>query len=557
MKMFAVMEAQRMAGLPMRLIVLKSRRQGCSTGFEGYCFADVFNRPTRRAFVAAHDSEASQVLFQMNKMFDNYLPDVEKKPKTGDSKKEFRWGPPHDSSFIVQTAGKTTLGRSDLVHDLHCSEVAFWPNAEQSLLSVLQCVPDESDTAILIESTANGVGGEFYERWHQAVTHFKETSGGLDDFVPLFLSWLDDPDNTRKLPQGYEWGELSDDELRLQAEPFNATPEQLHWRRYAIHAKCGGDEEQFNQEYPDTPEAAFRHSGRPSIPVYIRAHHRNTTEEPLKCRLYWDSAFPSGVRAEYGDFSENCWLVWRRPAEDHHYAIGGDIGTGQLATPTKAASKQNLPDANAAVVLDRRELMTVAGRMDRQPPDVFGEEMVKAGWYFNEAWISPEVNNAGYATLAAIQRWKYNRIFQRQSFQDSVFVEDKGFLGWKTTLGNRDQMIDDYIAACRPEWKTYGGEHKADDWEGVLRILWDEIVVQEDTFETDKRGKRQHRMGCFDDALFALFIAWQLHLRCPKNVVPSLPPNRIGQTAMDLNQPGSVDFGIAPRAEAAQITETT
>ena len=556
MKMFAVMEAQRQAGYPMRLIVLKSRRQGCSTGFEGYCFADVFNRPTRRAFVAAHDSEASQVLFNMNKMFDNYLPDDEKKPKTGDSKKELRWAPPHDSSFIVQTAGKMTLGRSDLVHDLHCSEVAFWPSAEQSLLSVLQCVPDEPDTAILIESTANGVGGEFYERWHQAVRRYTESKGALNGYVPLFLSWLDDPNNTRKVPKRYDWGELTDDELRLQNAPFRATPEQLYWRRYAIHAKCGGDEELFSQEYPATPESAFRHSGRPAIPVYIRAHHRNTVEEPLKCRLYWDASQKCGVRAEYGDFKEDCWLVWRRPDEDHNYTIGGDIGTGQLSTPTKVASAQNLPDANAAVVLDRRELMTVAARMDRSAPDLFGEEMAKAGWYYGEAWVSPEVNNAGYATLAALQRLKYTRIFTRQSFQDSVFVEDKQFLGWKTTLGNRDQMIDDYLAACRPEWKTLGGEHRAEDWEGVLRILWDEIVTQEDTFETDKKGKRQHRRGCFDDALFALFIAWQLHLRCPDNIQATTPPNRKKQKVRDLNQPGSVDFGVTHEAPNPRVRET-
>jgi hypothetical protein len=33
---------------------------------------------------------------------------------------------------------------------------------------VVQAVPDEPDTEIILESTANGVGGEFHERWQQA-----------------------------------------------------------------------------------------------------------------------------------------------------------------------------------------------------------------------------------------------------------------------------------------------------------------------------------------------------------------------------------------------------
>ena len=552
LKLYAVIEAQRAAGLPSRVIVLKSRQHGVSTGIEALYFTDVFNRAGRRAFVAAHDYAASQVLFTMNKMFDDYLPPGEQKPKIGDSKTELRWAPPHDSSFLVQTAGKKSLGRSDHFHLLHCSEVAFWPDAEESLGAVSQCVPPKPDTVILLESTANGVGGAFYDKWQEAVHAYRESGGGLDGYVPLFFSWMEDPTAVMPVPPNYDWGQLDEDEEYLNVQ-HGASDQQLYWRRWALAHNCGGDVERFKQEYPSSPEEAFRHSGSPAISIAIRTQHRSTVRpEAERVRLHWDPGFPSGVRAEFGMFTENCWLVWYRPEEDHDYALGGDIFTGQLCSPSNSNSD---PDCNAAVVLNRRELRTDAARMDRTMPDIFGEEMVKCAWWYNEAWASPEINNAGYAALASFTRYNYNHLFQRQQVQDSIRIDDAPYLGWKTTPGNRDNLIDDYIAACRADWNTMVGQHEA-DYENKLLILWEEIVIQEDTFERDKRGKRQHRAGTFDDALFALMITWALHLRCPRGTVPAVAPIRRAHSMADMNQPGAVDWGVTETPESTRQLET-
>jgi hypothetical protein len=50
----------------------------------------------------------------------------------------------------------------------HGSEVAFWPNPASHFAGVVQAVPDEPETEIILETTANGVGGEYHERWQQA-----------------------------------------------------------------------------------------------------------------------------------------------------------------------------------------------------------------------------------------------------------------------------------------------------------------------------------------------------------------------------------------------------
>ena len=116
-------------------------------------------------------------------------------------------------------------------------------------------------------------------------------------------------------------------------------------------------------------------------------------------------------------------------------------------------------------------------------------------------------------------------------------------------------MIDDFIAACRPKWNENGmNEH---DFSDTFFVPWELIVEQEDTFEIDKRGRRGHRDGAFDDVLFALFIAWQLHLRCPRGLRPGAPGLVLSpQSAADLNRPGARDWGIRETPDTRKQLET-
>lgn len=538
-KLYAVMEKQRELGLPIRIIVLKSRRQGISTGFEAYCFTHAQNEPNRMAFVCAHDTDSSQDLFAMNQIFEKELPEAERRPKKRSSKREIVWEQPHWSRFQVQTAGNISLKRGALIHYLHLSELAFYRNPTEVIASAMNAVPPLPDTAVLIECTANGAAGEFYDRWNSAVDQYARTGGRLDDFVPLFFGWLEDPDNTKPVPKGYVWGGMSDDEERLIT--LGAKPEHLYWRRWFIHNHCNEDLEKFHEDYPATPAEAFKHSGRPAIGRIIVDHHESTIEEPRRCRLYWDENAPRGVRVEWGEFEENCWLVWRDPRENHGYTMGGDIATGQLSAVTDQRSE---PDRNAAIVLDRRELMFVAGRISDEPPDVFGEEMVKAAWWYNTAWASPEVNGPGMAALAAFRRCEYPNIYQRENPTDDLTFGIVQKLGWYTSpVGSRNQMIDDFIAACRPAWRTTNDQREL-DFEGKLVVPWAELVREEETFEVNKRGIRKHRDGCHDDILFACFIALQLHLRCPSDSGGASEMVRRPMSMAELNAPGARDRGF-------------
>jgi hypothetical protein len=75
-----------------------------------------------------------------------------------------------DSGMRVATAGGRGIGRGETLTFSHLSEVAFWPVAfaNTNFNGLVQAIPDEDDTFIFLESTAQGVTGKFYEMYQGA-----------------------------------------------------------------------------------------------------------------------------------------------------------------------------------------------------------------------------------------------------------------------------------------------------------------------------------------------------------------------------------------------------
>lgn len=517
----AAIAAQQCAGVPVRLLILKGRQFGMSTIVEAVMYREVEANANGQAFVCAHNDESSTNIFRMAKRYEEHWPVDKRRPTDNSSRREIIWSAPHSSQFRVQTAGNVTLGRSMTIQYLHCSEVAHWDNAKLSLAAVLQAVPDASetvDTMVFMETTANGIGGEFYDRWQAAVKQRRERPDDLSGYLPLFFSWLDFEKYRLSLPADYELGELDEDELELVG--LSADEEQLFWRRRILADKLGGDVELFKQEYPHTPESAFISSGRPVVAASILREHRRTVEEPRRGRLVRDNLVDGGIRVEYDLDKEHSpiWDIWRTPEEFHDYVGFEDIAEGQLSNPTDAKSDG---DYTAALIMDRVTLAFVAQMHDRPDPDVAGDELLKAVQYYDRAWGTPEANAAGMAALMAFKRAQYSRCYRRRMEDDRLELKEVGRLGWKTTRGNRENMIDDYLAACRPD--------PINGFDGCIINFSERLVAEEETFIRNKDGKREHRVGCFDDVLFAAIGCWQLHLRCPRTRIISFPRHTVGQ----------------------------
>ncbi|HUX01720.1 MAG TPA: hypothetical protein VMY35_12155 [Phycisphaerae bacterium] len=539
LRLFGYMARQQAAALPIRIIVLKARREGVSTGVEGLMFGKAYQQPNKRAFVCAHDDAGSWTLFQMNRRFEEELPAEERRATKYSSRKELVWETPHRSQVTVATAGNTELGRSDEIHYLHCSEVAFWKHAKASLGSVLQAVSDNPETMIVLESTANGASGEFYERWEAAVKQQRERPETLEGFYPVFFSWLEYAEYVLPLDEGETLEPLADEEHRLTG--LGASLEQLKWRRRVLADKCNGDEDLFMQEYPATPEEAFITSGRPAIPAAIVSYHQSLVCPPCRrVRLLREAVTGAVYAEEVSAEAQYAWEVWNEPKEHHDYAVFGDVAEGGLSDPDNVGSG---PDFSAGCVLSRRNIRVDAVWHGQIDPDDFGEELMKAAEWYNDAWATPEVNAAGMAALTPFKKAMYLNLYQRQKPEDSLKSgDDRPLWGWKTTTANRDYMIDTYIAACRADPDR--------GWADKIQVFSQVLVDEERTFVSKANGKREHQVGYHDDLLFAAMGALQLHLTCPRGVQGPTPDKRTASPYRDMRYSGGVDPGLEIETDA-------
>jgi len=543
-RVLAAMAAQQEAALPVRIIILKFRQGGFSTIVEAVGYRECDGRKNIRGLVAAHDDDSTETLFRMTKRFHDSMPPERKRKTLYSSKREIVFDAPHHSQIKVGTAGKLGLGRSQTFQFLHLSEAAWWPHAKQTMLSVLQTVANKIGTFVIIESTANGVGGEFYDRWQAAVKHRMEHPNDLTGYLPLFFSWLDYPEYSMSIPDGHALGTLDADERALR--DMGATDGQLYWRRRCVADNCGGDVALFKQEYPSTPEEAFQATGRPAIPVAITRYHRSTIEVGRRARLVDDPKVPGGVRAiherpgeEFGP-DDSWWILYRTPEDNHDYTVGGDVAEGSLSDPSDERSDS---DFSTGFVLDRCDLSQVASYRGKPDSDQLGYQLLLAARYYNSAWVSPETNAGGVAATLRIKRANYPRLYRRRNADDRLPVEESDLLGWKTTVANRTEMWDHWLEHCRPD-PAYG-------FDGQIVVRDMQFVLEEEQAIWTKNRRREHRVGGHDDSLFAGFIALQLHLRCPRTrQIREWQAPRIGSLP---RYAGDVDPGVVDAMSLMEI----
>lgn len=500
-------------GILKRFIVLKARQMGLSTLFEGLIFQDTANNPFKNSIIVAHEEPASVNLFNMSKLFYEKLPDVIRPMKKYSNGKILSFeNPTNDenekeknpglmSKITIATAGAGEVGRSGTIHNVHASEVAFFPDPKTTMLGLLQSVPDEMNTLVVLESTANGVGGYFHEMWQKAVK-------GENDFIPIFLPWFIDPGYTRNFRTEAEKQQFIEEvnsvvkdsngkEVRTYEyelmHKFNLTYEQLYWRKHTIENKCQGDEMLFMQEYPATPEEAFISSGRPKFNIQSLKKYQTITKEPIRGYLKdSDSGMVEFVEDDNGYIS-----IWEYPRPDRHYSIGADVAEG-LAHG----------DYSCGVVGDNTSFDIVAMWHGHIDPDLFGLELIKLGKFYNDAYLGVENNNHGLATLSIIKREEYWNLYFTKQY-DRIADKHTQKIGWSTTSTTKPFMIDKLQEFIR---------------EMHLGIYSDLIISECFTYIIEDNGSTNAQEGCHDDTVMATAIMLQLMLENRgANYIPEIP----------------------------------
>ncbi len=504
-KLQTIVDKLQEEGKPVRLIILKARQMGISTWVQGKLFKRSSTRSNYPSLVAAHIEDSSTNLYRMSQRFYDSLPPkvqfkdrsiLELKPKTRFSNRKELVFADLDSQIRVATAGSKDIGRSSTLLGLHCSEVAFWENAEGTMKGLLQALSDSPQSFAVIESTANGVGGYFHRMWQQAVA-------GESSWMPVFFGWWELEDYVRLFDSEEakeNFAKSLDREEKQIKELYNLTLEQLHWRRLTISDKCNGDPNTFRQEYPSNPREAFISSGR----AYFGRKHLIETESLISEGIRGNLELVLGTyrrledrqlkvnpntRVKFVPNPDGYIELWGYPRANGTYCIGGDVAEGL-----------EKGDYSVGEVLDRDSGQQIAEWHGHIDPDLFGEELVKLAIYFNRAWLAVEVNNHGISTVKHIVRTGYNRIYRRHAAPDKMESSTTDRVGWRTDQATRPIMLDDLSRGIR---------------EGSLLISGKDLLNECSTFVINTKGKPTAQEGCHDDRVMAMAVALQAHQLCP------------------------------------------
>lgn len=165
----------------VRLIVLKGRQMGLSTYILGRGYFKVTRKTGQKAYILAHELNASNNLFGIVKGMHDGM-DERLKPQMGRSNARELVFPNLKGGYTVGTAKSGETGRSFTVQFFHGSEVAFWAAAKQIAAGLMQTIGPVPGTEIWLESTANGPGNFF----HSAVQSARK---GETDFEVDFCPW--------------------------------------------------------------------------------------------------------------------------------------------------------------------------------------------------------------------------------------------------------------------------------------------------------------------------------------------------------------------------------
>lgn len=522
----AQIEKDEAEGKPKRYIVLKARQMGLSTLFEGLIFQDTATHDNKNSLIIAHEEAASSNLFNMSKLYYENIPDVIRpmkkysngkalvfeNPTTDESEKKDN--PGLRSKITIATAGAGEVGRSSTTHNLHASEVAFFPDPKTTMLGLLQSIPDQPNTMVVMESTANGVGDYFHEMWQKA-------SRGENEFTPIFLPWFIQPEYTRpfrtdaekeqflaeiNLTQPDSSGNVVHTYEYELMQKFELTPEQMNWRRYTVANKCQGDEMLFMQEYPSTPEEAFISSGRPKFSIKALKKYQTITKSPVATGYLQEK---DGKVVLLED-PKGYLSIWKYPDAGMQYCVGSDVAEGLVDGDYSTAS---VGDNNFDIVA------TWHGHID---PDLFGIELVKLAKYYNEAYLGVESNNHGLTTLMAIKKLEYWNLFFSKSY-DKIADTMTQKLGWQTTVRTKPYMIDKLAEFVR---------------EYHLGIFSDQIISEMFTYVIEDNGKTNAQAGCHDDTVMATAIMLQLLLEGKgENYTPEIPIDQRTNRPTDILDP--------------------
>lgn len=374
-------------------------------------------------------------------------------------------------------------GRAGAIHRLHVTEIAFFEFAEETLNATLKCVPDRAlnSSEVVMESTPNGAGGYFYEKYQDA-------AAGKSEYRTLFLRWSDRTDRVIPLAEGESVVPNDTREARWLAE--GVRPEQIKWYRRQV---ADSKQRLVDQEYPSDEDTCWLIEGRGFFDQVVTQKLLVAAPEPIETARIHKMGDDGAIAAD-GELR-----VFHRPEKGQQYIIAVDTSEG---------GEGKNADASAAHVYERGTGRLMAVLDGLLKPWALARELgarsrgssACLGWIYNGALIAVERQNHGHAVLRALHA---------EQQYTNIFFDRDGKPGWLNHEVTRAPALD-----------TLEEAHRAGHWKPADRA----VLKQLRTFVVNDRGKPEAARGSHDDHVLAGMIGWDVLCRpIQKRALDDLP----------------------------------
>lgn len=485
----ARLEELRLAGKPIRIILLKARQWGGSTVSQLYmAWLMLVHKVGLNSLIIAHQGTATDeikdmfdrmikrypvgLLYELGASYDNNEP---KMVAVGKSGAIFRV-PQRNCKVKLGTAERPDSCRGGDYNLVHCSEVGIWKKTdgkspEDIVRSACSGILLEPYTMIVYESTANGTGN-FFQREYDAAKR------GQSQFEAMFVSWFDiekysmpiddlvafaihlyenrnneNENSTREESGRYLWWLWN----------MGATLEGINW--YIKERAKYNDHGQMASEYPSDDIEAFVHSGARVFDKYKVEALRPACRPPR----YIGDVYADADEGEdalrnirFAEDHQGMLWIWALPEIDEQVEIAN-----RYLTIVDIGGRWKKADWSVIVVFDRLFMMdggkpsVVAQWYGHIDMDRLAWKAVQVAAFYDNALLVIESNTAetkdknrnvdGDQSFYILNQIKgvYNNLYARKQSEDDIINKVPRKYGFHTNVSTKPMIISTLVKVVR------------------------------------------------------------------------------------------------------------
>lgn len=411
-------ERMRLAGKPIRLILLKARQWGGSTAVQIYmAWIQLCHKTGWNSLIVAHVKDAShEVKGMFSKLMDAYpawlLHDEGEEYSEKESKLVGFEGaanieivPQRNNKIKIGTAVEPDSARGGDSALVHCTEVAFWKKTdnktpEQIVRSACSGALYAPLTLVVYESTSNGTDNYFHDEYQSAKACESEKEAMFVSWYEIekyalaiedekaFATWLFEnrennfSENSRMEPGKYYWW------LWEKGATFEAINWYLHKRsEFQDHADMAA-------EYPSDDIEAFKHSGAKVFDQYKVEKVAKSCKPPKYVGdVYGDALTGKKAlsRLRFTEDKQGVFKVWQLPDTDINVS-------DRYLTIVDVGGRSKKADYSVICVIDRFWMMegskpsVVAEWCGHIDHDLLAWKAVQIAAFYNNSLLVIESN---------------------------------------------------------------------------------------------------------------------------------------------------------------------